>query len=113
MPVSETPKKARGRPAKGKDPLVTMRMPNELIVQVEAWATANEINTLRNNPTTIAFALLVILPIGVVLAQGGGAGGAGSGAAGAGAAGAGGGQGGAGTSASRLLKNSAVFANAV
>jgi hypothetical protein len=43
MPVSETPKKPRGRPAKGKDPLVKMRMPNELIVQVEAWATANEI----------------------------------------------------------------------
>jgi hypothetical protein len=32
----------RGRPATGKDPHVTARMPNDLIVQVEAWATAND-----------------------------------------------------------------------
>jgi hypothetical protein len=37
-----TPKKARGRPATGKAPHVTARMPSELIVQVEAWATAND-----------------------------------------------------------------------
>ena len=40
--IKVTPKKARGRPATGKDPHVTARMPNEMIVQVEAWATANE-----------------------------------------------------------------------
>ena len=37
-----TPKKARSRPATGKDPHVTARMPNDLIVQVEAWAIAND-----------------------------------------------------------------------
>jgi hypothetical protein len=40
--IKVTPKKARGRPATGKDPHVTARMPNELVVQVEAWAIANE-----------------------------------------------------------------------
>ena len=41
-PITVPPKKVRGRPATGKDPHVTARMPNELIVQVEAWAEANE-----------------------------------------------------------------------
>jgi hypothetical protein len=41
-PIKVTPKKTRGRPATGKDPHVTARMPNDLIVQVEAWATAND-----------------------------------------------------------------------
>jgi hypothetical protein len=41
-PIKVTPKKVRGRPATGKDPHVTARMPNDLIVQVEAWATAND-----------------------------------------------------------------------
>lgn len=50
--------------------------------------------------TNAAIAFLLMLPVGVALAQGGGGGGAGgSGAAGAGAAGSGGGQGGTGTSA--------------
>jgi hypothetical protein len=40
--IKVTPKKARGRPATGKDPHVTARMPNDLIVQVEAWAVAND-----------------------------------------------------------------------
>ena len=35
------PKKRRGRPATGKDPLVSARLPQELIEQVEAWAAAN------------------------------------------------------------------------
>ena len=35
------PKKRRGRPATGKDPLVSARLPQELIDSVEAWATAN------------------------------------------------------------------------
>jgi Ribbon-helix-helix protein, copG family len=41
-PTKVTPKKVRGRPATGKDPHVTARMPNDLIVQVEAWAAAND-----------------------------------------------------------------------
>ena len=36
------PKKRRGRPATGKDPLVSARLPQELIDQVEDWATTNE-----------------------------------------------------------------------
>jgi hypothetical protein len=36
------PKKRRGRPAIGKDPLVSARMPAELIARVERWAEANE-----------------------------------------------------------------------
>lgn len=38
--IKVTPKKTRGRPATGKDPHVTARMPAELINQVEAWATS-------------------------------------------------------------------------
>lgn len=37
-----TPKKARGRPATGKDPHVTARMPTALIAEVETWAVAND-----------------------------------------------------------------------
>ena len=40
--IKATPKK-RGRPATGKDPQVNTRMPSELIVQVDRWATANEV----------------------------------------------------------------------
>jgi hypothetical protein len=36
------PKKRRGRPATGKDPLVSARLPLVLIAQVEAWAAAND-----------------------------------------------------------------------
>ncbi len=39
--VKVTPKKRRGRPATGRDPHVTSRMPPGLIADVEAWATAN------------------------------------------------------------------------
>jgi hypothetical protein len=37
-----TPKKRRGRPATGRDPHVTSRMPSGLIAEVEAWAAAND-----------------------------------------------------------------------
>jgi hypothetical protein len=40
--IKVTPKKSRGRPATGKDPHVTARMPHALIAQVEAWAVAND-----------------------------------------------------------------------
>jgi hypothetical protein len=40
--IKVTPKKKRGRPATGRDPHVTSRMPPDLIAEVEAWATANE-----------------------------------------------------------------------
>jgi hypothetical protein len=36
-PIKVLPKK-RGRPATGKDPLVALRMPSELIEQIEMWA---------------------------------------------------------------------------
>jgi hypothetical protein len=40
--IKVTPKKRRGRPATGRDPHVTSRMPQPLIDQVEAWASAND-----------------------------------------------------------------------
>jgi hypothetical protein len=36
------PKKRRGRPATGKDPLVSARLPQTLIEQVEHWAASSE-----------------------------------------------------------------------
>ncbi len=41
--IKVTPKKSRGRPATGKDPHVTARMPPELIAQVEAWAAERDL----------------------------------------------------------------------
>jgi hypothetical protein len=35
------PKKRRGRPATGKDPLVSARLPQRLIDQVEQWSAPN------------------------------------------------------------------------
>jgi hypothetical protein len=40
--IKVIPKKRRGRPATGRDPHVTSRMPQPLIDQVEAWASAND-----------------------------------------------------------------------
>jgi hypothetical protein len=40
--IKVTPKKRRGRPATGRDPHVTSRMPPSLIASVEAWAAAND-----------------------------------------------------------------------
>ena len=40
--ITVTPKKKRGRPATGRDPHVTSRMPQPLIDQVEAWAVTND-----------------------------------------------------------------------
>jgi hypothetical protein len=40
--IKVTPKKKRGRPATGRDPHVTARMPPTLVADVEAWAAANE-----------------------------------------------------------------------
>jgi hypothetical protein len=37
-----TPKK-RGRPATGKDPLVSTRMPTVLIADIDAWADRSDI----------------------------------------------------------------------
>jgi hypothetical protein len=39
--IKVRPKK-RGRPATGKDPQITTRMPPLLITEVEAWALAND-----------------------------------------------------------------------
>ena len=38
------PKKRRGRPAIGKDPLVSARLPEEMVVQLVTWAVDNEIS---------------------------------------------------------------------
>jgi hypothetical protein len=40
--IKVTPKRKRGRPATGRDPHVTSRMPQTLIDQVERWAASNE-----------------------------------------------------------------------
>ena len=40
--IKVLPKKKRGRPATGRDPHVTSRMPQTLIDQVDAWAEAND-----------------------------------------------------------------------
>jgi len=42
--ITVTPKKKRGRPATGRDPHVTSRMPQDLIDQVELWALKNDAN---------------------------------------------------------------------
>jgi hypothetical protein len=43
--IKVTPKKKRrGRPATGRDPHVTARMPPELIRAVAAWAKHNKLN---------------------------------------------------------------------
>jgi hypothetical protein len=39
--INVIPKK-RGRPAKGKDPQVVLRMPPDLIAKIDAWADHNE-----------------------------------------------------------------------
>jgi hypothetical protein len=36
--IKVIPKKGRGRPATGRDPVIPVRMPAGLIAQVEAWA---------------------------------------------------------------------------
>jgi Ribbon-helix-helix protein, copG family len=41
--IKVTPKK-RGRPATGRNPFLTARVPQELIDALEAWAVANEIS---------------------------------------------------------------------
>jgi hypothetical protein len=40
--IKVMPKK-RGRPATGKDPQIVARMPAEMLANIDAWATANEI----------------------------------------------------------------------
>src|SRR3954463_2920352 len=48
MPVSaaKKSKKKRGRPATGRDPVTAIRLPEDLRVRVEAWAT-----TERDTPS--------------------------------------------------------------
>jgi hypothetical protein len=42
--IKVQPKKKRGRPATGKEPLMTFRAPQEMIKRVEGWARQNEIS---------------------------------------------------------------------
>src|SRR5438876_9584301 len=46
MTVAKSKKKKRGRPATGRDPVTAIRLPEELRVRVEAWAT-----TERDRPS--------------------------------------------------------------
>jgi hypothetical protein len=41
--ITVTPKK-RGRPATGRDPFLTARVPQDVIDAIEAWAAASEIS---------------------------------------------------------------------
>jgi hypothetical protein len=40
--IAVTPKK-RGRPATGRDPLLTFRAPEALIDEIDYWATSHEV----------------------------------------------------------------------
>jgi Ribbon-helix-helix protein, copG family len=42
--IKVQPKKRRGRPATGKDPLLTVRAPRTIIEAIENWAEKNEIS---------------------------------------------------------------------
>ncbi|SDJ74112.1 hypothetical protein SAMN05216338_106312 [Bradyrhizobium sp. Rc2d] len=42
-PIKVHPKKRRGRPATGKDPLVSARLPKPMVGEIEAWAVVNSI----------------------------------------------------------------------
>jgi hypothetical protein len=41
--IKVQPKKKRGRPATGKDPLLGARVPQELIDRIDKWARLNDI----------------------------------------------------------------------
>jgi Ribbon-helix-helix protein, copG family len=40
----KVPPKKRGRPATGRDPFLTARVPQDVIDAIEAWAAASEIS---------------------------------------------------------------------
>jgi hypothetical protein len=37
-------KRGRGRPATGRDPVTTMRLPDDLRVSIDQWATENKMS---------------------------------------------------------------------
>jgi hypothetical protein len=41
--IKVQPKKRRGRPATGKDPLLTVRAPKTVIQAIEGWAVQNDV----------------------------------------------------------------------
>jgi predicted DNA-binding protein len=43
MSITETPKK-RGRPATGRDPTYTVRLSDETVARIDAWAAARGVN---------------------------------------------------------------------
>ncbi|HZV04954.1 MAG TPA: hypothetical protein VE999_07720 [Gemmataceae bacterium] len=57
--IKATSKKRHGRPAIGRAPQVTSRMPPGLIAEVDAWATAND--------TTRAEAIRQLVELGLTL----------------------------------------------
>ena len=42
--IEDIPKK-RGRPATGKDPMLTFRAPNDMVEQIELWGLVNQVPT--------------------------------------------------------------------
>ena len=51
------PKKKRGRPATGKDPLLSARLPQELIAGIEKWAKLNDISRSEAVRRLLVYAL--------------------------------------------------------
>ena len=60
--IKVTPKKKRGRPATGRDPHVTSRMPQALIDQVEAWAASNDTGRSEAIRRLVELGLMVKAP---------------------------------------------------
>jgi hypothetical protein len=42
--IKVQPKKRRGRPATGKDPLLTVRAPKTIIQEIEDWAATHDLS---------------------------------------------------------------------
>jgi hypothetical protein len=43
--ITEIPKRGRGRPATGRDPAITSRIPEEIVTAVDKWAAKNDVPT--------------------------------------------------------------------
>jgi Arc/MetJ-type ribon-helix-helix transcriptional regulator len=43
--ITEIQKRGRGRPATGRDPAITSRIPEEIVAAIDKWAGKNEVAT--------------------------------------------------------------------
>jgi hypothetical protein len=43
--ITEIQKRGRGRPATGRDPAITSRIPKEIVTAVDKWAEKNDVPT--------------------------------------------------------------------